>query len=185
MNRKFCNSLIVIENGQLIVYNLDDRISWNVGRPTKENHPDIQFRSTTVSRQHCKFENEGGFWLYKDNNGKNGTVYNGKHIQASRDGSVWPIMLEDKDVLIFGGGDEAIINSKTIWAMYREYQIDTQWRVADTKSMTHIEFSNGENVECYSNPQKGMAVFGDTGMAIYMGDVTYLCGEMCVRSIDA
>lgn len=184
MRGKLSNNLIVIENGKLNIYVLDDKLIWKVGRPTKENQPDIKFHSTTVSREHGKFQNMDGIWFYIDNNGKNGTVYNDKHLKAGNNKKIRPIMLQDKDVFVFGGSDEAVINSKTIWAMYRECQIDTHWRVADTKGMKNIEFSDGENTECYHNPVKGTTVIFEDGMAIYMGEVSYLCGEMRVKEID-
>ncbi|MCR5303208.1 MAG: FHA domain-containing protein, partial [Lachnospiraceae bacterium] len=73
------NSLIVIESGSQTTYYLDDRRVWNVGRASKDNVPDIRLHSTTASRKHGKFENIDGIWFYLDSNGKNGTVYNGKH----------------------------------------------------------------------------------------------------------
>ena len=36
--------------------------------------------SIPKSRKHGRFENMDGIWFYLDNNGKNGTVYNDKHI---------------------------------------------------------------------------------------------------------
>ena len=54
------NRLIVIENGKLSIYTLDDRLSWELGRPTGSNHPDIELLSSTVSRRHGKFQNTDG-----------------------------------------------------------------------------------------------------------------------------
>lgn len=33
------NHLIVIENGKLQNYPLDNKLLWEIGRPSKENHP--------------------------------------------------------------------------------------------------------------------------------------------------
>lgn len=184
MHGKLSNNLIVIENGQLSVYALDDKLVWAVGRPSNSNQPDIKLHSATVSREHGKFQNMDGIWFYIDNNGKNGTVYNDKHIQAGINGRVRPIMLRDGDVFVFGGGNETVINSKTIWAMYRAYQFDTHWRVADTKGMSTLEFFDGENSIQYQNPKKGTTVSYNDGMAIYMGDITYLSGRMSVVKVD-
>ena len=76
------NHLIVIENGKLQNYPLDNKLLWEIGRPSKENHPDIRMYSATVSRKHGKFVNRDGCWFYVDGYGKNGTVYNGKHIET-------------------------------------------------------------------------------------------------------
>ena len=54
------NQLIVIENGQLSTYTLDDRLVWEVGRASKDNLPDIRLHSETVSRKHGKFQNIDG-----------------------------------------------------------------------------------------------------------------------------
>ena len=64
------NSLIVIENGKLTDYRLDDKLVWEVGRPSRDNNPDIILHSVTVSRQHGKFQNIDGMWFYLDKKGK-------------------------------------------------------------------------------------------------------------------
>ena len=74
MRGKKGNSLVVIENGQLTTYSLDDRVTWEVGRPSKENIPDIKLHSATVSRQHGRFQNMDGIWFYVDRMGKNGNA---------------------------------------------------------------------------------------------------------------
>ena len=107
MHGKNGNSLIIIEKGQLTAYTLDDRNVWEIGRPSKGNIPDIKLHSTTVSRKHGKFQNMDGVWFYVDYNGKNGTVYNQKHINPGINGRMKPVMLYDGDILVFGGGDDA------------------------------------------------------------------------------
>ena len=37
------NNLIVIENGQISTYLLDDKLQWTVGRISKENHPILNY----------------------------------------------------------------------------------------------------------------------------------------------
>lgn len=64
------NHLIVIENGKLQNYPLDNKLLWEIGRPSKENHPDIRMYSATVSRKHGKFVNRDGCWFYVDGYGK-------------------------------------------------------------------------------------------------------------------
>lgn len=174
------NSLIVIENGRLVTYSLDDRVMWKVGRLSKDNVPDIILHSTTVSRQHGIFHNMDGIWFYLDKIGTNGTVYNGKHIISGIKGKAKPIMLNDKDVLIFGGGEKAVINSKTIWAMFLNRTFSEKWRVEDTKCLNILSFTDGEQSTVYDSPPKGTVIEKENGIAIYMGDVTYLIGDVAV-----
>ena len=120
MSSNKINRLIVIENGQLISYDLDNKLVWEVGRPSINNVPDIKLHTLTVSRKHGRFQNMDGMWFYIDKKGKNGTVYNGKYITTGLKGRIKPVALKNGDILIFGGGKEAIVNYKTIWAMFSE-----------------------------------------------------------------
>ena len=183
MNGRKSNNLIVIENGQISTYSLDDKLQWNVGRPSKENNPDIKLYSVTVSRKHGSFRNMDGIWFYVDGNGKNGTVYNKKRINAGLNGRVKPVMLSDGDILVFGGGEEEVINSATIWAMFSNKELDNLWKVADTKGYEEIVFSDGRKENRYRKPDKGMVVNLENGMAIYMGDITYLSGNIELTGI--
>ncbi len=181
MNGKLQNNLVVIENGQLDTYVLDDKLIWEVGRPSTNNHPDIMFHSATVSRKHGKFHNMDGVWFYLDYNGKNGTVYKDKKIKAGARGRIKPVMLEDGDVLIFGGGEEAAINNKTIWARYSTKSYGEQWSVVDTKGRNRITISDGINSRTYENPMKGTMIELEYGSAIYMGDVSYVVGSVIIE----
>ena len=180
MHGKKGNSLVVIENGQLTTYTLDDKVAWNVGRPSKDNMPDIKLHSATVSRKHGKFQNMDGMWFYMDYIGKNGTVYNGKQITPGIRGRVKPVTMKNGDILIFGGGGEAVINSKTIWAMFSERQFTERWRVENTKGWSRLSFTDGKQSTVMENPEKGTVITKDDGIAIYMGDITYLVGDIAV-----
>jgi pSer/pThr/pTyr-binding forkhead associated (FHA) protein len=178
MSGRLNNNLIVIENGQLNTYMLDDKLVWEIGRPSVDNQPDIKLYSSTVSRKHGVFRNIDGIWFYIDNNGKNGTVYNDKHICSGLNGRVKPVMLSDGDIFVFGGGDKAVINYKTVWAMFSTRYYEGRWRVIDTKNKTSFEFISGDKNTRFENPAKGMVVSAEDGIAIYMGDVTYAIGNM-------
>lgn len=171
------NSLIVIENGILTSYVLDDKVLWEVGRPSAEKIPDIMLHTSTVSRRHGRFQNMDGMWFYIDNNGKNGTVYNEKHIDPGIKGRTKPVALANRDVLIFGGGEKPIINSKTVWAMFLDRVFVQNWCAQDSKGMQNIMVSIGGNRTIVEKPQKGTVIEGDEGIAIYMGEVTYLMGD--------
>ncbi len=174
------NNLIIIENGRISTCILDEKPMWEIGRPSKERKPDICLRATTVSRKHGRLENVDGIWFYLDYNGKNGTVYNGKHVVAGRNGRTKPIMLSDGDVLIFGGGEQAVINHKTIWTMFMTRYYEAPWQVVDTKDMKKIVVNDGEETQCFENPEKGLVVATQKGIGIYMGDITYLSGDIYV-----
>ena len=118
------NLLIVSENERTQVYDLDTRNTWEVGRPYKEIDPDIMFYGKSVSRKHGRLQNIDGFWFYLDNNRKNGTRYNGRKIEPGINGRIKPVMLEDGDVLEFGGGDHDGDGSKTATAKYVVNQIN-------------------------------------------------------------
>jgi pSer/pThr/pTyr-binding forkhead associated (FHA) protein len=174
------NNLIVIESGQIRVYTLDDKMAWELGRPSKDNNPDIKFYSPTVSRKHGKFQNMDGIWFYLDYNGKNGTIYNHKHIETGLNGRIKPIMLKDGDIFVFGGGAEEVINCKTVWAMFSENCFDDQWRVVDSKGYKTVSFVSEEGETKMTEPAKGTVIRRNSGIAIYMEDLTYLIGDMGV-----
>ena len=172
------NNLIIIENGQLTSYMLDDKKVWEVGRPSKENIPDIKLHSATVSRRHGKFQNLDGEWFYLDYNGKNGTVYNQKRIRPGINGRVRPVMLQDGDLFVFGGGEQQVFNYKTILGLFLTKIYDENWRVVDSKSYSTLQFSADEDMMVVNRPEKGTVIEKENGVAIYMGDVTYLTGDM-------
>ena len=172
------NNLIIIENGQLTSYMLDDKNVWEVGRPSKENIPDIKLHSATVSRRHGKFQNLDGEWFYLDYNGKNGTVYNQKHIKPGINGRVRPVMLKDGDRFVFGGGEQQVLNYKTILGLFLTKVYGEDWRVVDSKGYSTLRFLTGEDMETVNSPEKGTVIEKEKGIAIYMGDVTYLAGDI-------
>ena len=85
--------------------------------------------------------------------------------------------------MIFGGGEQPVINSRTIWAMFSEYSFDDRWRVEDTKGLVRLSFSDGSSMTRLDRPKKGTVIKKEDGMAIYMGDVTYLAGDIAVSGI--
>lgn len=177
------NTLIVIENGKIQNYSLDDRLVWEVGRPSKDNIPNIKMHSPTVSRKHGVFKNVGGMWFYIDNNGKNGTVYNGKHISVGISGRLKPTSLSNGDVLIFGGGEEAVINSKTIWTMFSEKVFDENWRIENTKDFIEMSVTDGKNSTTLKGAVRGTVVEFGEGIFIYMGTISYLIGNIAVTGV--
>lgn len=180
MKLKRKHSLIVIENGMLTVYSLDDKIRWDVGRLSADNEPDIILHSSTVSRKHGYFKNIDGSWFYVDNHGKNGTVYNGKHVSVGIQGRIKPILLKDRDVLVFGGGAEAVVSSKTIWSVFTEFDFGDEYAVQDSKGLTRFVITDGDASVTLEHPQKGTMISQPGGFAVYMGDVTFLIGHIAL-----
>lgn len=172
------NNLILIENGRICSYVLDDKKIWEVGRPSKDNIPDIKLHSATASRKHGKFQNMDGVWFYLDYKGKNGTFYNHHHLDAGINGRIKPVMLKNGDVFVFGCGKEEVINCKTIWAMFVTKIFDGTWRLIDTKGCKTIKIIYGEGSTTLGVPPKGFVFEKKTGIAIFMGDLTYAIGDI-------
>lgn len=172
------SQLIVIENGQLYMYHLDEKNVWEIGRVTKNNCPDIALHTMTVSRKHGCLQNMDGIWFYLDYHGKNGTVYRDRHIEAGLHGRVKPIMLTDGDVLILGGGKEAVIDSRTVWMLFSTSCYGEEWKKEDVKVIHHLMIKNEAEVMEWEKPTIGTVLTRKTGMAIFMGDAVYLIGKM-------
>ena len=167
-------SLIIIENGQIISYELDKKDAWEIGRPTPNENPDIQLSTKTVSRKHGRFQKLDGFWFYLDYNGKNGTVYNRKHLSSGLGGRIKPVLLDDGDTFVFGGGKEETINSKTVFGVFLTKTFEEKWHVVDTKGYEQLLFTSGAESSIKEKPKKGLVLEGENGIAIYMGDLTYV-----------
>ncbi len=175
------NNLVVIENGKLNTYMLDDKEAWEVGRLSRNSSPDIAFCSPTVSRKHGKFQNMDGIWFYLDYSGKNGTVYKDEKIKAGARGRIKPILLSDKDVLIFGGGANADVNSQTIWTMYSTKSYEDNWNVVDTKGKEQLEVTDGIHTRQCVNLKKGTVIELEHGTVIYMGEVSFVTGGVSLK----
>ena len=177
------NVLVVLEDSKMNIYQMDEKTVWEVGRPHKDITPDIGLLSSTVSRKHGKFESIDGIWFYLDNNKKNGTSYNNKRIGTGISGRVKPILLNDGDTLIFGGGQNPHIGANTAWALYLKDGFDGSCRFTDTKGNDGVTFSDGEETVSLKHPEVGTVIKKNKGVAIYMGDVTYLMGSMEAKAI--
>ena len=178
MSGKNENSLILIENGQINAYALDNKTEWNIGRVSRDNIPDIKLHLNTISRKHGKFQNIDGVWFYMDYNGKNGTVYNHKRIRTGRNGRIIPLMLENGDVFVFGGGEEESIGCKTVFGLFSTKSFGGAFRTVDSKGYDKLQFRSGARSSCFSSVKEGFVLEEEEGIAIYMGDLTYLSGEM-------
>lgn len=188
------NNFIVIDNGRLSMYALDDKPIWKVGRPTNENKPDIKMYADTISREHGVIENIEGSWFYKDKRSANGTVLiridSAEKLKRANDRASRNapkncrgrrIDMRDGDIFIFGGGNSPI-DGKTVWAMYVAGIIDVNWKVVKTENAERLEFEDGNVKERYIRPDVGTVVRMSHGLAIYMGDITYVSGDIEVEA---
>lgn len=171
------NELILIENGNLKTYSLDDRPAWEVGRPSDDSNPDIRIHIPTVSRKHGVFMNIYGYWYYMDLKSKNSTVYNSERIEPVYESRIRPISLKDGDTFLFGG-DEKAPCEKLAWAMFSTSLPEGEWRAVPTGGHKKITFSDGTETVSYKKPSAGLVVRMNAGAAIYMGEKTYLLGNV-------
>lgn len=87
-------------------------------------------------------------------------------------------MLSDGDVFLFGGAEGAAMNCKTIWAMFTNRPYEEEWKVVDTQGSESITLTDGTNCICEEHLYKGMVIEETGGVGIYMGDFTYLIGNI-------
>ena len=173
-----CNTLIVIQNGQLKEYCLDDKPVWTVGRPTPENTPDIKLLSKTVSRKHGTFKASNGIWFYSDEYSTNGTKYNGKKMKLNSFKRKIPVILNDGDVFIFGSPRKDF--SDLTWALYSRLAFTDSWQVIYSKGYSALEFSLADEKIMFDKPEIGTHMKNNGGIAIYMGDKTFVTGNIKV-----
>lgn len=178
------NNLLIIDNGKLDSYQLDEKLVWEVGRSSKDNNPDIKLHTSTISRKHGKFQNVDGVWFYIDNKSKNGTVYNNKQIESGLNGRIRPIMLNDGDIFIFGGGDKPSNDNKNVWGLFTTKRYNDNWQVVNTRGYDKICIQCDMEKTILENPSRGTAIRSNNSIAIYMGDITYLSGNTQVAGIS-
>ena len=178
MNVKKGNSLILIENGQIKSYDLDDKNTWEIGRPSKDNNPDIKLSSLLVSRRHGKLRNMDGTWFYVDYYAKNGTFLNNRHLTTGLGGRVKPVILKDGDTFVFGGGKDGVINCKTVFGMFVTEKFDEKWKTIDSRGYENASFILNGKETPYMKLIKGTVIKENDGIGIYMGDLTYLIGNV-------
>ena len=66
-------NLVVLEDGAVRSYPLNENQIWKIGRKNPESENDIELESKIVSRKHGQIQSVDGDWLYIDNGCMNGT----------------------------------------------------------------------------------------------------------------
>ena len=173
------DQLVVIENGLLKSYILDDQAEWPVGRAAIGG---IRMTVPTVSRQQGLFCNMNGIWFYIDGKAKNGTFLNGTMLKAGIGGRQKPVLLKHKDVLLFGAGQEPVIDSRVVWSLFLEKSYGDEWRAENTAGWRILQFTDENRSVSYKDPVMGTVVESEAGIAIYMGEITWLNGAIRVMS---
>ena len=121
--------LVVLENGRIRVYPLDQRQKWLLGRSSKGNEPDIPFQSKIVSRQHGWLMGMDEEWYYVDNpRNLNGTWLNGSCIERPLSGIRKPVTLRDGDVLRVDSGETALEGDIAVM-LYTTREVRGNWAV--------------------------------------------------------
>ena len=138
-NGSVSNRLIIIEHNKMRVYHLDDNASWVIGRASREGVPDIELTTPTISRPHGIFKNKGGLWLYSDYCKLNGTTYNGKLLTVNSNHKI----LEDGDVLVFGGNGRDVVGPQTVLGIYLKRDMGEAHQTVDTSKDRILKFSDG------------------------------------------
>lgn len=171
------NRLVVIQKDELSVYRLDDKKVWSVGRGASNCKPDIALKSPTISRPHGTFENIDGIWVYTDEHSLNGSAYNGSPMTEPGD-CKFP---EDGDVFVFGGGEKALVNEWTVFALFLCRELSEDYCVEDTSKDEVLVFVGDEEERKFVRPEKGTVADFGTGIGIYMGERTYLLGNVSLK----
>lgn len=172
---------VVIQGGHIESYALNDRAEWRIGRPTAENHPEIPLLVPTISRQHGVLKYDNG-WRYRDGGGKNGTLYNERPLEK-RHGRMKSFEIKDNDKFLFGSAGERVINSNTVFALYTECAAAGCWKSEDTAGYRRIVLNNGVRQYRFDRPTKGTVLTVGNEIAIYMGDITFLTGNLTVSGL--
>jgi phage pi2 protein 07 len=92
-------------------------------------------------------------------------------------------MLNNGDVFVFGGGNTEVINSKTAWGLFLERRYDGEWSTMDSAGYKKLHFRSGNNERVLLEPEKGKVIDMEGGIAIYMGNLTYMSGDMKMTGI--
>lgn len=120
-------NLVVLEHGSVCCYGMDSKSRWTLGRTTSQNTPDIPLTSQIVSRLHGEFVMIDGQWFYCDLGSRNGTLYNGIKIRSGLNRRVYPVMLENGDVLQIDYSEAGKTDPRGVWMLFSTENIPGEW----------------------------------------------------------
>lgn len=138
--------LVVLENGRVRVFELDQKQRWLLGRTARGEVPDIPFQSRIVSRKHGWLMGMDEEWYYVDNPGNlNGIYLNGRRIERPISGTRKPITLKDGDVLRIDSG-EAGLEGQIVVMLYTTRTVRGNWAVYPLEGMEELVI--GRDADC-------------------------------------
>ena len=173
------HTLLIFENDTIRSIAFDEKDSWEVGRPTKDNHPDIALNSPTISRHQGRFLKQDMFFFYGDHAAKNATYRNDALLKPGLGGKIKPVMLEPGDQLIFGGSSSTGHGAHAIVTLFIDRPvIEETWRIYETEPYHEFVFSYGKESKTKKDPKGTKVVQLHEGFAIIMGNKTYMNGKI-------
>lgn len=138
--------LIILEDGKIQSYSLNEKNKWTVGRFNREYRPNITMHSEIVSRRHAVFFKEGVEWYYQDKGSVNGTWYNGRKLQAALDGKYRPVRLKNGDVLRIDSSNLDRPDDNGVWMLFSTEVTNENWDIVPLQKETML-FGRNPN-EC-------------------------------------
>lgn len=131
-------NLIVLENGIIRKFLLEEKQQWDIGRTTPDIKKDISLESKIASRNHGKIQNINGSWYYIELGSLNGTYLNGKKIQTTANKVSNPIQLNNGDVLRINSKELNRLDNNGVWMLFSTETIGNEWKIKKI-----------ENKKCY------------------------------------
>ena len=110
---------MVLEDGAVRSYPLNENQIWKIGRKNPESENDIELESKIVSRKHGQIQSVDGEWYYIENGSLNGTYYNGSKIKANDHGEFDAVKLSNGDILRIDS-DSLIIQRKEVFFLIHD-----------------------------------------------------------------
>ena len=183
MKNALVNKLILVGKNGIESYVLDYKEKWEIGRPSRNNKPDIALYSPVISRKQGYFQNVNGVWFYVDYDSKNGTIYNGQKVEKGFNGNRKPKLIDDGDTFIFGGGDGKKLSDKNIFGLYVTNDLGDNWEIIDVSKYSKIKFEMKEGINVIKKTDDIFFLKRDSAIAIDIGDIVYKIGDIEVIGI--
>lgn len=137
-------NLVVLEDGAVRSYPLNENQIWKIGRKNPESENDIELESKIVSRKHGQIQSVDGEWYYIDNGSLNGTYYNGSKIKANDHGEFDAVKLSNGDILRIDSDSLDYPEERGVFFLFTTEGIGNQWK---TVTLNKKEISFGRNEE--------------------------------------
>lgn len=130
--------LIILEDGQIQSYSLNQKKEWTFGRFNREYRPNITMHSEIVSRRHAMFFKSNDEWYYQEEGSLNGTWYNGRKLQVEPDGNYRPVRLKNGDVLRIDSSNLDRPDENGVWMLFSTEVTNDNWNIVPLQKETTI-----------------------------------------------